>query len=137
MKRRNPSGMPITTIAAVRTAATSDRRRSPPGQFGEAVVSIASPFHPQAHNSMGQMNPAEERALRDSHGTTAPNTLTPDGRFFFDGRQWQVVPLEHEVTKRQRRMPSALVWLLITIAAIVGGGIIFEILLAIGMRTTR
>src|ERR1700730_18150247 len=78
--------------------------------------------------SIGRMNAREELALPDSRVPTLPNTLTPDGRFILDGQQWQAVPLAAEVTKRRRRMPSALIWILVGIGAIVGGAIIFEII---------
>jgi hypothetical protein len=79
------------------------------------------------------MNSGEERALPESGVPALPNTLTPDGRFSFDGHQWQAVPLPPEVTKRRRRLPSALIWLLIGIGAIVGGAILFEIIVTIGL----
>jgi hypothetical protein len=83
------------------------------------------------------MNVGEERTLPDSTVPRLTNTFTPDGRFFFDGHHWQAVPLAPEVTKRRRRVPRALIWLLIGIGAIVGGAIIFEIIVTIGLGATH
>ena len=101
------------------------------GRFGRVTSGLWPPF------SIGQMNSGEERALTGSSGPTLPNTRTPDGRFFFDGQDWQAVPLPPEVTKRRRRIPAALIWLLIGIGAIVGGAILFEIIVTIGLGATH
>jgi hypothetical protein len=80
----------------------------------------------------------EERALPDSGAPRFPNNLTPDGRFFFDGHQWQAVPLPPEVTRRRRRMRSKLlIWVLIGVAAIAAGAIISEIIVTIGLVATH
>jgi hypothetical protein len=55
----------------------------------------------------------------------------------FDGHQWQAVPLPPEVTASRRRVPSALVWLFIAIAAVVGGAVIFEIIVTLGLGATQ
>lgn len=100
------------------------------GCFGRVTSGLRLPF------SIGQMNSGEER-VPDLGVPTLPNTLTPDGRFSFDGHQWQAVPLPPEVTNRRRRIPSALIWLLIGIGAIVGGAILFEIIVTIGLGATH
>jgi hypothetical protein len=77
-------------------------------------------------------------ALPDSLAPTPPNSLTPDGRFFFDGHQWQAVPLPPEVTRRRRRTRSKLlIWVLIGLAAIVVGAIFSEIIVTIGLVATH
>ena len=85
------------------------------------------------------MNAAEDNAIpATSSAPTLPNTLTPDGRFFFDGHQWQAVPLLPEVTRPRRRMRSKLlIWILIGVAAIVAGAIISEIIVTIGLLATH
>jgi hypothetical protein len=85
------------------------------------------------------MNSAEENALpAGSSAPIRPNTLTPDGRFFFDGHQWQAVPLPPEVTRHRRRMRSKLlIWILIGVAAIVAGAIISEIIVTVGLVATH
>jgi hypothetical protein len=95
--------------------------------------------HLQAPRSIGQMNSAEERAVpADSGAPTLPNTFTPDGRFFFDGHQWQAAPLPPEVTRhRRRRRSKLLIWVLIGAAAILAGAIISEIIVTIGLVATH
>jgi hypothetical protein len=63
--------------------------------------------------------------------------MTPDGRFFFDGDQWHVVPLAPEVVPARRGLPSAVIWTLIVLAGVVGGAVIFEILVAVGLDATH
>jgi hypothetical protein len=63
--------------------------------------------------------------------------MTPDGRFFFDGDHWQVVPLAPEVIEPRRGIPSAVIWTLIVLAGVVGGAVIFEILVAVGLEATH
>jgi hypothetical protein len=106
-------------------------------QFGGAACFGRVTSGPRVPSSLGQMNSGEERGLPDSGVPTLPNTQTPDGRFFFDGHKWQAVPLPPEVAKRRRRMPSALIWLLIGIGAIEGGAILFEIIVTIGLGATH
>jgi hypothetical protein len=101
------------------------------------AVSGASPQVSGLPITIRQMNSGEERALPDSGEPMLPNTLTADGRSFFDGHRWQAVPLPPEVTKRRRRIPSAVIWLLIGIGAIVGGAILFEIIVTIGLGATH
>jgi hypothetical protein len=63
--------------------------------------------------------------------------MTPDGRFIFDGHQWHAVPLAPEVIEPRRGMPAAVVWTLVVLAGVVGGAIIFEILVAVGLEATH
>jgi hypothetical protein len=83
------------------------------------------------------MDVGEGQGVRDSRVSAGPNTMTPDGRFFYDGHQWHVVPLAPEVTPERHGLPSALIWTLIVLAGVVGGAIIFEILVAVGLEATH
>jgi hypothetical protein len=73
----------------------------------------------------------------DSGLSAGPHTMTPDGRFFFDGHQWNVVPLAPEVIRPRHGVPSAVIWILIVLGGVVGGAVIFEILVAVGLDATH
>jgi hypothetical protein len=79
----------------------------------------------------------EGQEVLESRAVAGPNTMTPDGRFFFDGDRWQVVPLAPEVIQPRRGVPSAVIWILIVLAGVVGGAVIFEILVAVGLEATH
>jgi hypothetical protein len=83
------------------------------------------------------MSVREGQEVVESRATAGPNTMTPDGRFFFDGDQWHVVPLAPEVIHPRRGVPSAVIWTLIVLAGVVGGAVIFEILVAVGLEATH
>jgi hypothetical protein len=78
--------------------------------------------------------------VNDQPGAGLParlNAMTRDGRFFFDGVHWQVVPLPPELTAGQGRIAPELMWVLVCVAALVGGAIVFEILVRVGMAITH
>jgi hypothetical protein len=83
------------------------------------------------------MTAREGQEVLESRAMAGPNTMTPDGRFFFDGDQWHVVPLAPEVIQPRRGVPSAVIWTLVVLAGVVGGAVIFEILVAIGLEATH
>jgi hypothetical protein len=83
------------------------------------------------------MDVAEGQGIGDLRASAGPHTMTPDGRFFYDGTQWHVVPLAPEVVDQRHGLPSALIWTLIVLAGVVGGAIIFEILVAVGLEATH
>jgi hypothetical protein len=83
------------------------------------------------------MDVGEGQEILDSRASAGPHTMTPDGRFFYDGHQWHVVPLAPEVIHQRHGLPSALIWTLIVLAGVVGGAIIFEILVAVGLEATH
>jgi hypothetical protein len=83
------------------------------------------------------MDVGEGQEFLDSRAKAGPNTMTPDGRFFYDGLQWHVVPLAPEVTQKRRGLPTALIWTLVVLAGVVGGAVIFEILVAVGLEATH
>jgi len=45
--------------------------------------------------------------------------------------------LAPEVIEPRRGMPAAVVWTLVVLAGVVGGAIIFEILVAVGLEATH
>jgi hypothetical protein len=83
------------------------------------------------------MSSGEGQELLDSRVTAGPNAMTPDGRFFYDGHKWHVVPLAPEVIQPRRGLPSALIWILIVLAGVVGGAVIFELLVTVGLEATH
>ncbi len=83
------------------------------------------------------MTAREGQEVLELPAMAGPNTMTPDGRFFFDGDQWHVVPLAPEVIQPRRGVPSAVIWTLVVLAGVVGGAVIFEILVAIGLEATH
>lgn len=67
-----------------------------------------------------------------------PGTVSPDGRFWFDGSQWQVVPLPPPgIDEGRRGVPRMLVWFLVRVAAVVIGGLIFIALITFGLGATN
>jgi hypothetical protein len=86
---------------------------------------------------VGEVDPGDVRGVRDAGAPTLLNAMTQDRRFFFDGAQWQAVPLPPEVTGGRRGMLPGLMWLLIAIAATVGGAIIFELIVSVGLAATH
>lgn len=78
-----------------------------------------------------------DQAVPDPHAPPLSSVLSPDGRFAFDGQQWRAVPLPPEITIRRRRIPPTIMWLLVAVAAIVGGAIIFYVLVAVGLSATH
>jgi hypothetical protein len=83
------------------------------------------------------MHPGDDGELQEARMSAAPKTLTPDGRFFFDGDRWHAVPLAPEVLKHRRRLSPLLVWLFVVVAAIIGAGILFEALVSVGLLATH
>ena len=73
----------------------------------------------------------------DAGAPTLLNAMTQDRRFFFDGARWQAVPLPPEVTGGRRRMLPGFMWLFIGIAAAVGGAIVFEFIVTVGLAATH
>jgi hypothetical protein len=78
-----------------------------------------------------------DQAVPEPHAPSPSSVLSPDGRFAFDGQQWRAVPLPPEIAIRRRRIPPAIMWLLVAVAAIVGGAIIFYVLVAVGLSATH
>jgi hypothetical protein len=86
---------------------------------------------------VGEVHPGDLRGVRDAGAPTPLNAMTPDRRFFFDGAQWQAVPLPPEVAGGRRRMLPGFMWLVLAIAAAVGGAIIFELIVTVGLAATH
>ncbi len=83
------------------------------------------------------MSSGEGQEGLESRVSASPHAMTPDGRFFYDGHQWHVVPLAPEVVQPRHGLPSALVWVLIVLAGVVGGAVIFELLVTVGLDATH
>ena len=67
----------------------------------------------------------------------APNSLSPDGRFIYDGTKWHAVPLPPHPMQPRRRVPPTLVWFLVVIAAMIVGGFIFIAIVTLGLGATN
>lgn len=87
--------------------------------------------------TLGEVHQGDVHGVRDVAAPRLLNAMTPDRRFFFDGAQWQAVPLPPEVTGGRRRMLPGFMWLCIGIAAAVGGAIIFELIVSVGLAATH
>jgi hypothetical protein len=83
------------------------------------------------------MSVGDGQDMLDSRAPARLHAMTPNGRFYFDGQQWQATPLAPEVPRPRKRVSPALIWTLIVLAGVVGGLIIFELLVVVGLEATH